>query len=720
MRRSPTAVLSATAIACVLAACTGGAAGTRPAASPATGTSVQATDPGATDPGTTPGGTTPGGTTPGGTTPDPDAVPADSPVAAQLVGFDSCDGLLDFYVAGAQDLVGPWGLGGGEVMMLEDGSGVATEAAESADAGTDVGGVAVQSDSAGAREVSGTNVQEEGVDEPDVVKSDGEVIVTVSDGGLRVVDVDAGEVVGRLSLPDDEAWNAELLLDGTDLLVLTTGGDWGGPGPAADRVPAFLPERTTITRVDLADPAAPSVVGSVRLEGRYRSARMVDGTVRVVLVSQPTGLSFVQPGDGGLDAEQKAEDINRQILAESDLDDWIPHLQVQDADGSGGEVRPVLDCGDITHPVEFSGLSTVSVLTLDIAGDSMEPTSGAGLVAAGDTVYASTDRLLVTTSPWGQWRMPFLEDLGRPDDGEPTTDLHAFDISDPASTTYVGSGEVAGTLIGQFALSEADGVVRVATTTEPDWWGEPQGRDESQSSLVVLAEQDGALVETGRVDGLGVTERIYAVRYLGPDLAAIVTFRETDPLYLVDTSDPTAPRVTGELKIPGFSSYLHQVGDAHLVGIGQDATEDGRTTGLQASLFDVGDVTAPARVDQVTLGEGWSPVESDHRAFLHWAPTGQVVVPAELWEAGAWEEVEDCADDCVEPRPFLGAVVLELDGDTVTEQGRVALDDDAGRDWWGEVRRTLVIDDDLWLVAGDRLVRVSLAGLDDRLDVPLR
>lgn len=710
MTRSTTSLL---VVALALAACTATTSGTDPVSSPSA--TITADD----DP-----------ATPAATASSTIDWDEPGPVAAQaasfrLQPFDSCDALLDYYVTSASGLVGPWGLAGGPVFF--EGDMMMTEAAAEDAAGAPVAAQDAGSDGGGGDGTfSGTNVQEEGVDEPDVVKTDGEVIVTLAQQGngqgIRVVDVASAEVVGRLPLPED-AWNAELLLSGDDLLVLTTGGDTGrAPNPAADLLPAYAPTRTTVTRVDLADPAAPQVIGSVRMEGSYRSARMVGDTVRVVMASEPTGLSFVQPSDGGLAAEDDALDKNRQILAESDLDDWVPHLQVLNADGDAegnvGEVQRLLDCGDIARPADVSGLSTLSVLTLDIGADDMVPTSAAGLVAAGDTVYASSDRLVVSTSSWGAWRQPFVSDRrGLEDDDEIRTDLHSFDISDPAEVRYVASGSVTGTLIGQFALSETDGVIRVATTTQPDWFADGRAERVSESSLVVLAEQDGELVETGRVDGLGVTERIYAVRYLGPDLAAIVTFRETDPLYLVDTSDPTAPVVSGELKIPGFSSYLHPVGDGRLVGIGQDADERGSTLGLQASLFDVSDTTAPERVDQVTFGGGYSPVEYDHRAFLYWDPTGQVVLPAELWDESEAIEAEESGEPY---QPFVGAIVLQVDGQTVSEQGRVSLREDQGSEWWGEVRRSVVIDDHLWVVAPDRLARFTLDGLDGREVVSLR
>lgn len=671
----------------------------------------------ATDPLTAAPGASPSGTGTGA--PTPESVVVDSPPSGEgrrmLRPFDSCDALRDYYVDAAGDLVGPYGLGGGGVVVWEG-----EEAAEAADAsaGRLAAPAPTLAASAGGSDVSGTNVQEEGVDEPDLVKTDGDIIVTALDGEVSIVDVAAEEVAATLPLPDD-AFDAELLLHGDDLLILSTGG-FGGP-IRGDRVMAFPPTRTTVTRVDVADPADPEVLGSIRIEGAYRSARMIDGTVRVVTLSDPSGLTFVQPEDGGLSAEQEATEENRRILTESAVDDWIPHLQVIDADGTAGEVQRLVDCTQINEPPEFAGLSTLSVVTFDLSGEALAPTSGAGLVASGDTVYASTDRLIVATSPWGRWVIPFTDTMPRPERGQITTDLHSFDIADPQATSYVASGSVEGTLINQFALSETDGVVRVATTTGADWFG--FAPEDSESSLIMLAEEGEELVQTGRLDGLGVTEQIQSVRYLGPDLAAVVTFRQVDPLYLIDTSDPTAPALSGELKIPGFSSYLHPIGEDYLLGVGQDAdTQTGRPLGLQVSLFDIGDTASPERVDQIGFGEGYSPVEGDHRAFLYWPPTGQVVIPAELWpgedELLQSENPEGEIEEFYGPA-FNGALVLAVGEGTLEEQGRASIARDERMDFAPNVMRSLVIGDDLWTLSYAGLAQFSLDTLEAGARIPL-
>ena len=157
---------------------------------------------------------------------------------------------------------------------------------------------------------------------------------------------------------------------------------------------------------------------------------------------------------------------------------------------------------------------------------------------------------------------------------QPGTDIHRFDISDPDRAVYELSGHVDGTLIGQYAMDEHDGHLRVATTTGPTFGGAESEGQTSESHVLVLDPGDGALETVGSVSGLGRGETIRGVRFLG-DVGYVVTFRQTDPLYTVDLSDPTAPKVTGELKMLGYSAYLHPIGDGRLIGIGQDATEQG-------------------------------------------------------------------------------------------------------------------------------------------------
>ena len=134
------------------------------------------------------------------------------------------------------------------------------------------------------------------------------------------------------------------------------------------------------------------------------------------------------------------------------------------------------------------------------------------------------------------------------------------------------------------------------------------------------------MTQVGQVGGLGQGERVYAVRFIGND-GYVVTFHQVDPLYTLDLSDPAHPQVLGELTIPGYSAYLHPIGDNLLLGIGQDVGPNNEPTGTQVSLFDVTDLKHPTRLFHYSLGQGWSSAESDHHAFLYWPATNLVVVP---------------------------------------------------------------------------------------------
>jgi hypothetical protein len=149
------------------------------------------------------------------------------------------------------------------------------------------------------------------------------------------------------------------------------------------------------------------------------------------------------------------------------------------------------------------------------------------------------------------------------------------------------------------------------------------------ASQVTVLERDGdVLRRTGSVGGLGKGEQIRSVRFIG-DLGYVVTFRQTDPLYTIDLSDPAKPEVAGELKILGYSAYLHPAGPGRLLGVGQDAGEDGRVTGMQLSLFDVSDPANPKRLDAVSVGDAWTDVEGDHHAFTF--ADGLALAPFQRW-----------------------------------------------------------------------------------------
>jgi uncharacterized secreted protein with C-terminal beta-propeller domain len=203
--------------------------------------------------------------------------------------------------------------------------------------------------------------------------------------------------------------------------------------------------------------------------------------------------------------------------------------------------------------------------------------------------------------------------------------------------------------------------------------------------VYVLAPVDRDLREVGHVGGLGKGEQIYAVRFVGP-VGYVVTFRQTDPLYTLDLSSPAKPTVRGALKINGYSSYLHPASGSRVIGVGRDADNQGRTTGLQISLFDVGDLDDPSRVAAYTLDNGYSEAEYDPHAFLYWPTDETLVVPLQTYGTdGVFA---------------TGVLVLRLVGNHLDEVGQLK-HPDQGPDYSGRsaIRRSLVIDQTLWTVS---------------------
>ena len=557
------------------------------------------------------------------------SAPRFSPVAFRT--FGDCTALLAYYREHAAKLVGPYGLPGAGYGVRE------LAVADSARAAA--GAAPVPS----AKDTTGTNVQVAGVDEADLVKVTGDRLVTVSEGRVQVLRIGSGPArhLGSLRLPDSPgAGQSQLLVQGSSALVITTG--FGGPVPlpsAAIDSAVMVPgtSSSTLTEVDLADPAQPRLVRSLRVDGEIVGARLNGGTVRLAISSSPQRLRWRLPDAAG--DEKSATAANRRVARTAPLGRWLPQytLTGYDVDGTEAVVRrgQLLDCADIAAPRRFSGLDTLSMLSLDLRGGrpGVSAWSGAGVVASGSTLYATADRAYVSTSPWDSWSAG--PDLMTRAGAARTTQVHLFDTppatgdSPPPAPLYVASGEVRGSLLNQFAMDEHDGVLRVASTTGDD------ASAATQSRVTVLRPDGERLRAVGTVTGLGRGERIRGVRFAG-SVGYVVTFRQTDPLYTLDLSDPAAPRAAGELKVLGYSAYLHPLGDGLLLGVGQDGDSAGRLRGLQMSLFDVSDPAAPRRLDRVPLPGAWSDVEGDHHAFT--MAGGTALVPFQLWRGGGVTE----------------------------------------------------------------------------------
>ncbi|MDA0179069.1 beta-propeller domain-containing protein [Solirubrobacter phytolaccae] len=567
----------------------------------------------------------------------------------RLKAFDSCTQLVDYARAGAQRTAG--GVGVTPRVAPQPTDAVVTPplmpppnaraedvtTAAPVSGGTEVGGTV---------EFSGTNVQEIGVDEPDILKTDGRRIFAVTDKALRVVDVASSTVTGVLPL---EGSGHKLLLRGDRILAVASKGTDAGPEPRPV-APEFAPTApvTIVTEIDVS--GAPKVMRTMEVPGRFVDARQNGAVARLVIDSVPQPIA--EPADADV----------RDFLGQTTLKSNLSGKTFK---------RNLAPCDAVTRPAQFSGLDVLAILTVDL-DRGMYSLDRDGVMAGAQVVYGSGGSLYVASRRY----IRAVETTGQAPEGV-QTEIHRFDISDPTKTVYRASGAVPGFVLNNYALSEHEGKLRVATTEEPTWTPGTAGTP-SQSTITVLDQQANKLVRVGSVTGLGQGERIYAVRFMG-DKGYVVTFRQIDPLYTLDLADPTAPKVVGELKIPGYSAYLHPVGEGRLLGIGRDGGD------VQASLFDVSNLANPQRLALHSFGSGFTPVENESHAFLYWAKSNLAVIPLQTHAA---------------PQ-FAGVAGLTIGPNTLSELGRIAhRATDRGNT---PIERSFVI--------GDRLYTLSYLGV---------
>jgi Beta propeller domain len=497
----------------------------------------------------------------------------------------------------------------------------------------------------GPQDYTTTNTQVEGVDEPDFMKNDGTRILTLSGNRLQLArswPADALQTVGSLALegaPREMFFEPERhRVTVLSSVYLPQEGGAGGQGTlrACAMFDCYWSDNTTkLTVVDVSTLSAPRVVDELYLPGHYQTARRVDGRLRVVL-SEPfhwpdTVRFYPEYRDGERDREellaafdQLAKDNERAIRAQP-LSRWVREGWRTRRDGSRQDFE--LACGDFhrSNAATRPGVMTVATVDLDAEGSVPGRTS---LVAEPGVVYASADALYVASAHAWWW-----PEAGQQDH----TYVHKFSLKDPARAPYVGSGGVDGYPKDQFSLDEFEGVLRIATTVSRRTEGtdqSPWGTVTTVNRVWTLSQQDGRLQRRGQSEALAEGERIFSARFMGKR-GYVVTFRQTDPLYTFDLSDPENPRKVGELKVTGFSTYLHPLGDNHLLALGEERSADGSWQGraLKLTLFDVTDPAAPREAFTQTVGtsSGYSEALWSHKAFNFFPARNLLAIPFADW-----------------------------------------------------------------------------------------
>jgi len=468
---------------------------------------------------------------------------------------------------------------------------------------------------AGPSHYTKTNTQERGVDEADIVKTDGKHVYTLHNNELVIAKtwpVTQTDVAARMTFKTIQP--QQLYLRGDEVIV---------QGQATEQLTGWNQGRTRVMVVDIRDRREPRIKKIIDVEGYSTQSRMVGDDVYLVQQSsvvmpphltqlaQQT-MANVPRADGQTlrpwEVQSRlANTLRRTLLAKlttREIESALPRVRA-------GGVTQQMRCEDLYVPPGNAQLQVTSLARVSVTGPRADLT---GAMVTGGQVYASTNALYVSA--------PFYSHNAN-GYAEYATQVHQFSLGDRFSKpTYVASGKVEGQILNSFSMSEHQGDLRIATT-DWNWRGEQGG-----NNLFVLRPFGRRLETIGALRGLAKGERIYAGRMIG-DKGYLVTFRQTDPLFTLDLRDPTRPRVAGELKVNGFSNYIHPIGGDLLLTIGQDADANGRQTGLHLQVFDVSNPARPTRRfhEKVSSTYSNSTAQHDHHAFMFDPVTGTLAFP---------------------------------------------------------------------------------------------
>ena len=537
----------------------------------------------------------------------------------------------------------------------------------------------------GASDYSATNIQVAGVDEADIVKTDGEYIYLVSGNKTIIV---------RAYPPEQAQIVSEIELEGTiigifineDRLVLfeqeTPYYLYYDDVPAVEESYAPYISPTLSTRVyDVSDRENPQLQREVSSDGQYLSSRMI-GDYTYVVVNEPV-------------YEEEGEPI-------------LPEIRVG---GNEAEI-PATD-------IYYSNVSDyyymyTTIIALNTQNDEQEPTYETILLGASSNLYVSLNNIYLTFPVWG------TDIFGREVWDSPRSSIHRIHIEGD-EIEYVASGEVPGMVLNQFSMDEYDTHFRVATTT----WGETTGNH------VYILDMDLNIV--GSLEGLAPGETIYSARFMG-ERGYLVTFKQVDPLFVIDLSDPNNPKELGYLKVTGYSDYLHPYDETHLIGVGKETTDAGEFAwyqGVKISLFDVSDVNNPQEISKLEIGDRGtdSPVLWDHKAFLFDKARRLLVMPILEAKVDVTEYPEGVPAWAYGEPVWQGAYVFDISiDDGLQFRDRITHIDDPSELEQGyyyyyspfTVERSLYIEDVLYTISQAKIKMNNLENLDyiNELELP--
>lgn len=459
-----------------------------------------------------------------------------------------------------------------------------------------------------ANDYSKTNTQVQGVDEADIVKTDGTYIYYLTNEKLTIINTENASQMKEMStIKFDETFTPEeLFLNNDKLIVIGTRYEYDKTerkiGIDEDYLyPNYMDKTYTSAKLyNVKDKINPTLERTVEVEGDYLTARMIDSNVYIAS-NKYMYYAYI---------------CNTYKSTELNEDDFKPHYLDT---ATSNETKSInFDC--IYYIPEFEDTNYLNIVAFNITNN--QEANVESYLGAGEEIYASKENLYVTKTKY---------DYERKNKTSITTEIYKFNLNN-ANCTLAKAGDVPGSVLNQFSMDECNGYFRIATTDSTSW-----NSESNTNNLYVLNEN---LETIGKIEGLAKGERIYSVRFMG-NRAYMVTFVETDPLFVIDLSNPTTPTVLGELKIPGYSKYLHPYDETHLIGIGEDTDvvnygygDRVVTNGMKMAMFDVTDPNNPQELYNVKIGEKgtYSELLYNHKALLFSKEKNIIAFPISITE----------------------------------------------------------------------------------------
>lgn len=533
----------------------------------------------------------------------------------------------------------------------------------------------------GAAEYTTTNVQEAGVDELDTVKNDGNYMYSIREGEIHIAKIwpvtEMKEVatIPSVELKSGDAYDSWFdpagifLTDDKKLIDVSRhytwsykDGDWFGHYSGLISIRIF----------DVSAPESPKLLKAHQIEGEFVDARLIDNRLHLISSAAPQYNWYDIyklaeediPGVPKLKDPRDAEDFDYDKWSDEDWEQWYqdseawydqydehmkeylpvirawvekryPNLDslVWPNYYDGTKARPAVACSDLYIPSMASNNDGFLIIS-EFSGSNYENYKATAIADDGWTVYASKKNLYISSTSSDWWWSCGEEEC------KSYTHIHHFNLGDNAgSVKYINSAEIDGHASDSFYYSEYKDHLRVFSSLT-NWGNSAKG----QKISVLDINTPSVMKETGSFEGFGKDETIHSARMIG-DRGYVVTFRNTDPLFVFDLSDPANPKQTGELKVNGYSSYIHPVGEHHLLTIGEDGDDDGDLNGMKLDLYDVSDPTNPVRKFTTKINEskyeddgqtfsgtdGWSEALNNHHAFQYHEASGLLAIPVNIY-----------------------------------------------------------------------------------------